>query len=156
MCPHSIFVTRSGNWKLGGLEFIGKNKLLDYIFRDQKYFMPSEKIGNVDNGEIPCQAWTTRMPKYAQADLNYTAPEIQHKSVCSLASDMFSFGLLMVSVFNGGQSLIQANYSTNLYFKQAGVVRRFLWYILLTLYTLENDWIWSWIKWTSSKFVYVI
>ena len=24
VCPHSIFVTRSGNWKLGGLEFIGK------------------------------------------------------------------------------------------------------------------------------------
>ena len=106
MCPHSIFVTKSGNWKLGGLEFI-------------------EKIGDVDNGEIPCQAWTTRMPKYAQVDLNYTAPEIQHKSVCSSASDMFSFGLLMVSVFNGGQSLIQANYSTNLYFKQAGVVRRY-------------------------------
>ena len=98
--------------------------------------MPSEKIGNVDNGEIPCQAWTTRMPKYAQADLNYTAPEIQHKSVCSLASDMFSFGLLMVSVFNGGQSLIQANYSTNLYFKQAGVVRRYSYDTFYLLYLL--------------------
>lgn len=28
----------------------------------------------------------------------------------------------MIATFNGGQSLIQANYSTNLYFKQAGVV----------------------------------
>ena len=34
--------------------------------------MPLEKIGDVENGEIPCQAWTTRMPKYAQADLNFT------------------------------------------------------------------------------------
>ena len=52
----------------------------------------------------------------------FTAPEIQHKSVCSLASDMFSLGMLMIATFNGGQSLIQANHSTNLYFKQAGVV----------------------------------
>jgi hypothetical protein len=50
------------------------------------------------------------------------APEIQHKSQCSSASDMFSFGMLMISVFNGGNSLIQAGYSTNAYFKQAGVV----------------------------------
>ena len=106
-------------------QLIDVNQQLIYVNKQLNYNSFLEKIGNVDNGEIPCQAWTTRMPKYAQADLNYTAPEIQHKSVCSLASDMFSFGLLMVSVFNGGQSLIQANYSTNLYFKQAGVVRRF-------------------------------
>jgi hypothetical protein len=36
---------------------------------------------------------------------------------------MFSFGMLMVAVFNGGNSLIQACHSTNAYFKQAGVVR---------------------------------
>ena len=30
----------------------------------------------------------------------------------------------MVALFNGGQSLIQANYSTNLYFKQAGMVSK--------------------------------
>lgn len=84
------------------------------------------------------------MPKYAQPDLNFigmirkvvecfdfiyaakcfAAPEIQHKSECGVSSDMFSLGMLMIAVFNGGQSLIQANHSTNLYFKQAGVVRR--------------------------------
>ena len=32
----------------------------------------SEKIGDVDGGEVPCQAWTTRMPKYVQPDLNFT------------------------------------------------------------------------------------
>ena len=79
-------------------------------------------MGEVENSEIPCQCWTTKMPKYAQPDLNYIAPEIQQKSVCSLSSDMFSLGMLMVATFNGGHSLIQANHSTNLYFKQAGVV----------------------------------
>ena len=53
----------------------------------------------------------------------FSAPEIQHKSECSSASDMFSLGMLMISAFNGGQSIIQANHSTNLYFKQAGLVR---------------------------------
>lgn len=103
VCLSSVFVTKSGSWKLGGLEFI-------------------EKLDDIDNNEVPCQAWTTRMPKYAQPDLNYVAPEIQHKSKCSISSDMFSLGMLMVAVFNGGQSLIQANHSTNLYFKQAGLI----------------------------------
>jgi hypothetical protein len=53
----------------------------------------------------------------------FAAPEIQHKSQCSTASDMFSFGMLMVAVFNSGNSLIQAGHSTNAYFKQAGTVR---------------------------------
>ena len=52
------------------------------------------------------------------------APEIQHKSECGIASDMFSLGMVMIAAFNGGQSVIQANHSTNLYFKQAGVVSR--------------------------------
>ena len=50
------------------------------------------------------------------------APETQHKSVCSVSSDLFSLGMLMVALFNGGQSLIQANHSANTYFKQAGTV----------------------------------
>ena len=103
ICPNSVYVTKSGTWKLAGLEFM-------------------EKLGEIDSDEVPCQPWTTRMPKFAQPDLNYIAPEIQHKSQCSISSDMFSLGMLMVAVFNGGQSLIQANHSTNLYFKQAGVV----------------------------------
>ena len=52
----------------------------------------------------------------------HSAPEIQHKSECGIASDMFSLGMVMIAAFNGGQSVIQANHSTNLYFKQAGVV----------------------------------
>ena len=56
----------------------------------------------------------------------FIAPEIQHKSLGSKSSDLYSLGMLMVALFNGGQSLIQANYSTNLYFKQAGVVSNFI------------------------------
>ena len=35
------------------------------------YVLFAEKMGDVENSEIPCMSWTTRMPKYAQPDLNY-------------------------------------------------------------------------------------
>ncbi len=56
--------------------------------------------------------------------LHNVAPETQHKGVCSISSDMFSLGMLMISVFCGGQPLIQANNNPNTYFKQAGLVSR--------------------------------
>nr|XP_040582110.1 SCY1-like protein 2 [Lepeophtheirus salmonis] len=103
VCPNSIYITKSGTWKLGGLDFI-------------------ERMSDIDSKEVTCQQWTPRMPKIAQPDLNFVAPEIQHKSQCSIASDMFSLGMTMVAVFHQGNSLIQANHSTNSYFKQAGVL----------------------------------
>ena len=68
----------------------------------------------------------------------FIAPEIQHKSLGSKSSDLYSLGMLMVALFNGGQSLIQANYSTNLYFKQAGVVSNFIIiYIFSNMYLIR-------------------
>ncbi len=42
--------------------------------------------------------------------------------MCSISSDLYSFGMLMISLFNGGQSLVQANHSSSAYFKQVGVI----------------------------------
>ena len=67
--------------------------------------------------------WLNIIKEYEYV-LPILAPEIQHKSECGIASDMFSLGMVMIAAFNGGQSVIQANHSTNLYFKQAGVVSR--------------------------------
>ena len=35
-------------------------------------------MGEVENSEIPCTPWTTRMPKYAQPDLNYIGKPNAH------------------------------------------------------------------------------
>ena len=42
-----------------------------HLFHTKFYFQFTEKLGDVENSEIPCQAWTNRMPKYAQPDLNF-------------------------------------------------------------------------------------
>lgn len=74
---------------------------------------------------VPYSQWNILQHYNHTSYLNHVliaAPETQHKSVCSVSSDMFSLGMLMVSIFNSGQSLIQANHSVNAFFKQAGTV----------------------------------
>ncbi|GIY74647.1 SCY1-like protein 2 [Caerostris darwini] len=53
-----------------------------------------------------------------QPDLDYTAPEVQNSSKCSPLSDMFSLGLVICAIFNGGRSVIEANLSCATYQKQ--------------------------------------
>ncbi|XP_046681827.1 SCY1-like protein 2 [Homalodisca vitripennis] len=100
VCPSSILVTKKGTWKLGGLEF-------------------TERMNDVDGLEpLSCQPWTSRLPKMAQPDLDFTAPEVQTSSVCSVLSDMFSLGMVICAIFNQGRPLIQANHSSSTYLKQ--------------------------------------
>lgn len=57
-----------------------------------------------------------------QPDLDYTAPEIQNSSKCSPLSDMFSLGLVICAVYNGGHSIIESNLSCATYQKQLEMV----------------------------------
>ncbi|XP_054274945.1 SCY1-like protein 2 isoform X2 [Macrosteles quadrilineatus] len=100
VCPASILVNKKGTWKLGGLEF-------------------TERMNDVDGLEpLSCQPWTSRLPKMAQPDLDYTAPEVQTSSQCSVLSDMFSLGMVICAIFNQGRPLVQANHSSSAYLKQ--------------------------------------
>ncbi|CAG7727444.1 unnamed protein product [Allacma fusca] len=100
VCPSSILVTKRGTWKLAGLEF-------------------TERANDIDGLEpINCQPWTSRLPKSGQPDLDYTAPETQTSSTCSILSDMFSLGMVISSIFNNGKSLINSNHSSSNYLKQ--------------------------------------
>ena len=64
------------------------------------------------------QSWTSKVPKMAQPDLNFLAPEVQLGRNCCPLSDMFSLGMLVCAVYNGGHSLIAADHNPNLYVKQ--------------------------------------
>jgi SCY1-like protein 2 len=104
VCPASILVTKKGTWKLAGLEF-------------------TERVNDVDGVEpVPCQPWTSRLSKMAQPYLDYTAPETQTQSVCSILSDMFSLGMVICAIFNHGRPLIQAGNSSSAYLKQLELV----------------------------------
>ncbi|XP_046472921.1 SCY1-like protein 2 [Neodiprion pinetum] len=100
VCPSSILITKKGTWKLAGLDFI-------------------ERVNEIDGLEpVTCHPWTSRLPKMAQPNLDYIAPEVQQDSICSILSDMFSLGMVICAVFNQGRSLIQSNHSCSAYLKQ--------------------------------------
>ncbi|XP_076341084.1 SCY1-like protein 2 [Tachypleus tridentatus] len=106
VCPQSVIINKRGTWKLAGLEF-------------------TERCNETDPmTAVPCQPFTSKLPKMGQPDLDFTAPEIQFSSMCSPYSDMFSFGLLICSVFNNGRSLIEANLSTTTYSKQLDLLEQ--------------------------------
>ncbi|XP_023289663.1 SCY1-like protein 2 [Orussus abietinus] len=101
VCPSSVIITKRGTWKLCGLEFV-------------------EPLNQIDGLQpVPCQPWSHKLPKVAQPNLDYIAPEVQEKS-CSIMSDMFSLGMLICAIFNQGRPLIQANHSCSTYLKQMG------------------------------------
>ncbi|KAG5678284.1 hypothetical protein PVAND_007972 [Polypedilum vanderplanki] len=100
VCPSSILITKRGTWKLAGFEFI-------------------EKCHETDAVEpVMCPPWSTRISKMAQPNLDYTAPEIQTNSNCSILSDMFSLGMVICAIFNSGKTLIQAQNTPSAYLKQ--------------------------------------
>ena len=61
--------------------------------------------------EVSCASWTSKVPKVIQPNLNFIAPETQHKSSSTTASDMYSLGIVIITCFNNGKSVIQANNS---------------------------------------------
>ncbi|XP_050401099.1 SCY1-like protein 2 [Patella vulgata] len=98
VCPQSILITKKGAWKLAGLGFVEKTK------------EGKEKSS--------CQSWTTKVPKMAQPDLNFIAPEVQLEKICTPLSDMFSLGMVICAIHNYGKSLISADHLPGLYVKQ--------------------------------------
>ncbi|XP_074604678.1 SCY1-like protein 2 isoform X2 [Brevipalpus obovatus] len=106
ICPQSVIINKKGTWKLSGFEFTIKCTQGDIM------------------SPVPCLPFTSKIPKVVQPDLNYSAPECQLSSICSPQSDMFSFGLLICSLFNNGRSLLDCNLSTSLYAKQLEMIQQ--------------------------------
>ena len=73
---------------------------------------------------VTVQSWTSKVPKMAQPDLNFLAPEVQLGRNCCPLSDMFSLGMLVCAVYNGGHSLIAADHNPSIYVKQLDQVRK--------------------------------
>ncbi|XP_059143861.1 SCY1-like protein 2 [Physella acuta] len=117
ICPQSILLTRKGGWKLMGFGFAVKIK----------------------EGKEGCtgQAWTTKIPKMAQPDLNFMAPEVQLNKKCTPLSDMFSVGMVICAIYNEGKSLINADHNPNLYVKQLDQLKYFNDPVVISLHGMD-------------------
>ncbi|RUS85529.1 hypothetical protein EGW08_006737, partial [Elysia chlorotica] len=81
ICPSSIVLAKNGTWKLAGCEFV-------------------QQAVNVTDQ-------TVNTPPEAQPNLDFMAPEYEITHLCGPASDMFSFGVLMFSLYNQGKPLFE-------------------------------------------------
>lgn len=108
-----------------------------------------------------CKAWSPKASKMAQPDLNYIAPEIQTTEVCTYVSDMFSFGMLICTIYNNGYSLIDAQYNPSTYLRQLDTVCGYL-TSLLVLYNIQQLLLPDYVtnlydlqEWVSSQNIYL-
>ncbi|BHF76140.1 hypothetical protein SprV_0501923800 [Sparganum proliferum] len=97
ICPSAIFVTACSQWKLGGLNFM-------------------EHIS--DNSRSQYTGFNPKSSSTVQPDLDYIAPEVQMHGTMSPPADIFSFGLVICALYNGGNSLIQSDGNVAKYLKQ--------------------------------------
>lgn len=90
--PESIIVNKNGAWKLAGFDFsVSASNVTDKML-----VFPSLEMDN-------------DLPPILYPNLDHLAPEYVLTANCSLASDMFSLGTLIYSIFNDGAPLYQCN-----------------------------------------------
>jgi len=63
--------------------------------------------------------WDPDIAPCAQPNLDFLAPEFALTESCSLASDMFSIGVLIYAVFNNGKSLYDCKHQLSAFKKNA-------------------------------------
>ena len=58
---------------------------------------------------FPFKEWDGSSSIVLNPSLEYLAPEYGLNSKCDLSSDMFSYGMLFYTVYNGGKTLYKCN-----------------------------------------------
>ncbi|XP_021338936.1 SCY1-like protein 2 [Mizuhopecten yessoensis] len=108
LCPENIIINRDGVWKLFGFECCIPNT----------------------NSQDQCplfafREWDSEIPPIAQPNLNYLAPEYALTMNCSLASDMFSIGVLIHTIFNKGKPLYECKEQLSQFKKFSAELQKF-------------------------------
>lgn len=68
---------------------------------------------------FPYKDWDPDIAPCAQPNLDYRAPEYAITETCSLASDMFSIGVLIYTTFNSGKPLYDCKHQLSAFKKNA-------------------------------------
>ncbi|XP_064634954.1 SCY1-like protein 2 [Lineus longissimus] len=105
ICPESIVIVKNGAWKMAGFDFCLNN------------------IGSDTNVIFQFKEWDADFPHVAQPNLNFLAPEYILTLTCSTASDMYSLGILMYTIFNKGKPLFDCRNQMSTYKKNVEELR---------------------------------
>ncbi|XP_070555531.1 SCY1-like protein 2 isoform X2 [Ptychodera flava] len=90
--PTNIVINQNGAWKLTGFDFC----IASSTPNDQQALYSSKE-------------WDPSLPDLAQPNLNYLAPEYIMTVSCDTASDMYSLGVVIYTVFNHGKPLFDCS-----------------------------------------------
>lgn len=92
LAPESILISKSGSWKIAGFEFCIVNR------------NPPDEQSLWQFHE-----WDIASHHHAQPNLDYLAPEYALSLSCDTASDMYSLGALISTVYNNNRPLFSNN-----------------------------------------------
>ena len=90
LTPEAVYINRKSDWKISGLGFAGP---------------PDESTSSTPSTAPPIALsellyYDPRLPRTVQLDINYTSPDFVMDTNISSAADMFSFGLLLLALYN--------------------------------------------------------
>lgn len=105
--PESIIINTNGAWKLACFELSLTNS------ND-----PNDSL------KFPFKEWDAASPPILNPNLDYLAPEYSLSDKCDCSSDMFSYGMLFMSVYNNGKSLYKCNNNYTTYTSNIEELRR--------------------------------
>ena len=106
LTPEAIYVNVKSDWKIAGFSFAGppnetstQSNMAPLSLSEAMYHDP-------------------RLPRSIQLDLDYTSPDFAMDSNISTSADMFSFGLLLITLYNSPHnSPIKSNANLSTYKK---------------------------------------
>ncbi|KAK2168101.1 hypothetical protein LSH36_20g02000 [Paralvinella palmiformis] len=106
LCPESIYINKTGSWKLSGFDFCIPN------------------ANQQDNSPYyPFKEWEPHFPPVTKPNLDYLAPEYAVTQSCDTSADLFSLGMLMYAIFNGGKTLYDCRGEWNTFKQNAKEAR---------------------------------
>ncbi|VDD79722.1 unnamed protein product [Mesocestoides corti] len=108
LCPSSIFINIRSQWKLGGFALV-------------------ESTTDSTKNKANFTGFNPKGGRNLQPDLDYIAPEVQLHHAMSPLADIFSLGMVICSIFNGGVSLLRCEGNVANYVKSIQAIpQRFL------------------------------
>ena len=104
LTPEAVIVNAKGDWKISGLSFCGPHESSNTATS-----LTAISLSEVLNHD-------PRLPRSVQLDLDYTSPDFVLDNSLTTAADMFSLGLITISLYNSPHtSPLNANSSTSTY-----------------------------------------